>query len=246
MGSQISTNLTLSLPYPTFHPSASDRRVNIIWLISLVCSLSAALLATLIQQWVRAYMRIFQQSSNPLKTARTRLFLFEGAERLPVVAEAVPGLIHVPLIIFFWGLGDTIMHIDTAVLIATVVPIGICACLYFYCAITPIWNPQSSYRTQFQASFGTSSENCVAIFIIIVSVAKWPNLRVWKYVRKSAMKETETRKKRDVRAIQWLVDNINGSKETLRIGNPGLIQQPGVGARCLEGGSKRPVDVHCC
>jgi hypothetical protein len=44
-------------------------------------------------------MRIFQQSSNPLKTARIRLFLFEGAERLPVVADAVPGLIHVSLIL---------------------------------------------------------------------------------------------------------------------------------------------------
>ena len=83
-------------------------------------------------------MRIFQQSSNPLKTARIRLFLFEGAERLPVVAEAIPGLVHVSLIFFFWGLGDIIMHIDTAVFIATVVPIGICACLYLYCVIVPL------------------------------------------------------------------------------------------------------------
>ena len=30
----------------------------------------------------------------------------------------------------------------------------------------------------------------------------------------SAMKETEDRKKRDMRAVQWLVDNINGSNET--------------------------------
>jgi hypothetical protein len=100
-GSQISTNLTPPSPYPTFHASASDRRVNIFWLISLVCSLSAALLATLVQQWVRAYMRIFQQSSNPFKTARIRLFLFEGAGRLPMVAEAFPGLIHVSVILFF-------------------------------------------------------------------------------------------------------------------------------------------------
>jgi Family of unknown function (DUF6535) len=37
VGNQISTNFTPSLPYPTFHASASDRRVNIIWLISLIC-----------------------------------------------------------------------------------------------------------------------------------------------------------------------------------------------------------------
>ncbi|KAI0276086.1 hypothetical protein BGY98DRAFT_919831, partial [Russula aff. rugulosa BPL654] len=106
---QISSDYT---PYPAFHISASDRRVNILWLISLVFSLSAALLATLVQQWVRAYMRVFQQSSNPLKTARIRQFLFEGAKRLPAVADFVPGLIHISLILFFWGLGDLILQID--------------------------------------------------------------------------------------------------------------------------------------
>ena len=75
-------------------------------------------------------MRIFQQSSNPLKTARIRLFLFEGAERLPTVAEAVPGLIHVSVILFFWGLGDVILQTGISVFVATVVPLGICVCFY--------------------------------------------------------------------------------------------------------------------
>src|SRR6266852_2130253 len=64
---QISTNYTPPLPYPTFRPSASDRRVNILWLISLVCSLSAAFLATLVQQWARDYMRIFTPPRKLLK-----------------------------------------------------------------------------------------------------------------------------------------------------------------------------------
>ena len=57
---QISRQLpSTSTPYPTFHASASDRRVTIYWLISLVCSLSAALLATLVQQWARGlYARL--------------------------------------------------------------------------------------------------------------------------------------------------------------------------------------------
>jgi hypothetical protein len=143
---QIPSNYT---PYPTFHATASDRRVNIYWLISLVCSLSAALLATLVQQWARAYMRIFQQSRNPLKAARIRLFLFEGAKRLPSVAEFVPGLIHISLILFLWGLGDIILYIDKTVFIATVVPILVCVCLYLYCVFVPIWNHQSPYWTPF-------------------------------------------------------------------------------------------------
>ena len=150
MLSQISRQLPSNYtPYPTFHASASDRRVNIYWLISLVCSLSAALLATLVQQWARAYMRIFQQSRNPLKAARIRLFLFEGAKRLPSVAEFVPGLIHISLIHFLWGLGDIILHIDKTVFITTVVPVLVCVCLYFYCVFAPIWNHQSPYWTPF-------------------------------------------------------------------------------------------------
>jgi hypothetical protein len=108
IGNQIPLNVTQPLPHPTFHPSASDRRVNVYWLMSLVFSLCAALLATLVQQWVRSYMRVFQRSGNPLKTARIRLFLFEGVELLPVVAEAVPGLIHVSLFLFFLGLSEVI------------------------------------------------------------------------------------------------------------------------------------------
>ena len=145
VGSQISTSFTPSSPYPTYHPSASDRRVNIVWIISIVCSLSAALLATLVQQWVRAYMRIFRHSSHPLKTARIRLFLFEGAQRLPLMAEAVPGLIHVSVILFFWGLGDFILQIDTVVFVATAVPLVVCICLYLYCVVAPIWSPCSIY-----------------------------------------------------------------------------------------------------
>ena len=75
----------------TFQPSVSDRRVNVCWLMNPVFSLCAALLVTLVQKWVRSYMGAFQRSSNPLKTARVRQFLFEGVDFLPLVAEAIPG-----------------------------------------------------------------------------------------------------------------------------------------------------------
>ena len=115
---RISSNYTPPLPY-TFHASVSDRRVNLFWLISLLCSLSAAILATLVQQWARVYMRIFQRSRDPLKAARIRVFLFEGAHRLPSVMEFVPGLIHISVILFLWGLGDLVLHIDKTVFITT-------------------------------------------------------------------------------------------------------------------------------
>ena len=213
-GNQISINSNPPLPYPTFHPSASNRRVNILWLISLVCSLSAALLATLVQQWVRAYMRIFQQSGNPLKAARIRLFLYEGAERLPAIAEFVPGLIHISLLLFLFGLGDSILQIDTAVFVTTTVPIVICVFLYLYCMIAPIWNPRSPYRTPFSD-------------LIQHLVRRLHHIRCFNPLRgkpvsppgveirqeKFAMKPTKGRMDRDVRAVQWLVDRTSDSDE---------------------------------
>ncbi len=51
-------------PYPDFTPNSSDIRVNAFWFMSLALSLSAALLATLVQQSVRQYMHVFQQARD--------------------------------------------------------------------------------------------------------------------------------------------------------------------------------------
>ncbi|KAI0292890.1 hypothetical protein BC826DRAFT_911210, partial [Russula brevipes] len=101
-------------PYPDFSPSSSDIRVNVYWFMSLVFSLSAALLAILVQQWVRDYMHVFQRYSDPLKSARLRQYLHEGCEKwyMPAVASAVPGLLHLSLFLFFLGLGDFVLSIN--------------------------------------------------------------------------------------------------------------------------------------
>jgi hypothetical protein len=216
VGDQISTKISTPLPYPTFYPSASDRRVNIFWLLSLVCSLSAAFLGTLVQQWSKAYMHIFQQANNPLRIARFRVFLFEGSERLPVLAEVVLGLIHTSLILFFWGLGDLILQIDTAIFVIISVPMTACVCFYLYCIIAPIRNPQSPYRTPFSS----------LIWFLIQKLLRSPRYgdadfrgkgekptNIEKHQEQASMEETKSRMNRDVRAIQWLVDRINGSDE---------------------------------
>jgi Family of unknown function (DUF6535) len=154
-------------------------------------------------------MHIFQQSGDPLTTARLRLFFFEGTERLPLVAEFVPGLIHSSLILFFWGLSDIILHIDTAVFVATMVPIVVCVFLYLRCALAPIRNPQSLYRTPFSRPIWYLIQNIlrIALFSRFRNEVGKP-VSMEERQERSAMKKTEDRKRRDVRAIRWLVDNI--------------------------------------
>jgi len=221
VGGQMPTNFTSPPPYPPFHISASDRRVNIFWLISLICSLSAALLATLVQQWARAYMRTFQQSRKPLTAARIRLFLSEGAKRLPTVAEFVPGLIHISLILFFCGLGDLIWQIDKTVFIAIVIPISGCVFPYLYYVFVPIWNPQSPYWTPFSPSIWRliqmlrhKTHNLYNRFRTASINSVHPQIaNMEEHREQCAMEKTEGRKNRDVYAVRWLVDNINGNDE---------------------------------
>src|SRR5579863_1080404 len=138
-------------PFPIFKPLAADIRINVFWFMALIFSLSTALLATLVQQWVRDYMHVFQRYSDPLKSARIRQYLYEGSERLymPVFAEAVPGLLHVPLFLFFVGLCDFVLDTNTAVSSSTIIPIGICGLLYTLTTFAPVIYPQSPYQNSF-------------------------------------------------------------------------------------------------
>ncbi|KAI9455665.1 hypothetical protein BJY52DRAFT_1121722, partial [Lactarius psammicola] len=147
IASQASIPSTPLPPY-VFDLNPSDVRVNAFWFMSLVFSISAALLATLVQQWVRDYMHVFQRYSSPLKSARLRQYLYEGAEGwyMPVVAESVPGLLHVSLFLFFLGLGDSLLAVHTTVAITTIVPITICGLFYVFSMFAPIIDPQSPFQ----------------------------------------------------------------------------------------------------
>ncbi len=215
---QVSIPSTPPLPYPDFTPNSSDVRVNAFWFMSLVFSLSAALLATLVQQWVRDYMHVFQRYSNPLKSARLRQYLYEGAEGwyMPLVAESVPGLVHVSLFLFFLGLGDSLLALNTTIGIATIVPITICGLLYVLSMFTSIVKPQSPFKNPFSSmiwylmqklhprSYSDRASD---------GALKTVSSNMSEGQAQLAMEENEERKDRDARAIQWVIDNSTEDDE---------------------------------
>ena len=199
------------LPSYDFNLNPSDVRVNAFWFMSLVFSLLAALLATLVQQWIRNYMHVFTRYSNPLKSARLRQYLYEGVEGwyMPMVAESVPGLVHVSLFLFFVGLGDFLFTTNTTVGVTTVVPIAICGLLYVFGMFAPLIQPQSPFRNTFSG-------------LVWYLKQKVHPRRYWDrvsggYLRASsnlsegqmqlAMEENDRRMDRDVRAMRWLIHN---------------------------------------
>ncbi|KAI9431242.1 hypothetical protein H4582DRAFT_1316275 [Lactarius indigo] len=215
---QVSIPSTPPPPFPAFSPTSTDVRVNAFWFMSLVFSLSAALLATLVQQWVRDYMHVFKRYSNPLKSARLRQYLYEGAEGwyMPLVAESVPGLVHVSLFLFFLGLGDSLLAVHTTVAITTIVPIAICGLLYVLSMFAPIINPQSPFRNPFSSLIWyvirkvhpkTYSDRASS------GALKTLSLKMSEGQVQLAMEENDKRKGRDVQAIQWLIDNSTEDDE---------------------------------
>ncbi|KAH8981221.1 hypothetical protein EDB86DRAFT_2858576, partial [Lactarius hatsudake] len=215
---QVSIPPTPPPPHPVFTPNSSDVRVNAFWFMSLVFSLTAALLATLVQQWVRDYMHVFQRYSNPLKSARLRQYLYEGAEGwyMPVIAESVPGLVHVSLFLFFLGLSDSLLALNTTIAITTIVPITVCGLLYVLSMFAPILNPQSPFRNPFSGliwyvirklrpqTYSDRASN---------GALKTVSLKMSEGQVQLAMEENEKRKGRDVQAIRWLIDNSTEDDE---------------------------------
>ena len=66
-------------------------------------------------------------------------------------AKAVPGLLHVSLFLFFLGLADDTLNIDTTIRLSTAIPIGFCGLVYIFTTFAPVIYPQSSYQNSFSA-----------------------------------------------------------------------------------------------
>jgi hypothetical protein len=196
--------------------------------MSLVFSLWAALVATLVQQWARAYLRPFQRHDSLLKTLWIHILLSEGVDRLQMVAGGVPWLIHLSLILFFLGLGDAIMNINTFVGVATVVPISLCGLFYICGVIAPITNPQSPYRHPLSNVMSYLTQNLLPT--LYDSIFRRGAVRPGRIVEDQghlAMELTTESKAQHVRAVQWLLDKINGSNkvETFVLAIPGTFDQ---------------------
>jgi len=136
---------------------------------------------------------------------------------MPMMAEAAPRLIHVSVFLFFAGLADAALNINTTVGVATVVPIIICGFFYLYSLVAPLTDPQSSYRSPFSG----------LIWYILRNRFRRTFAKMESHQEQHAMKHTEQRVDRDVRAVQWLIDSIDGSNEidTFVLAIPGSFNQ---------------------
>ena len=117
--------------------------------MSLVISLTCALLATLLQQWARRYLKITQPRYSPHKRARIRAFFAEGVEKclLPWAVDTLPTLLHISLFLFFAGLVVFLCNVNLTIFKLVLSWVGLCMALYGCITCTPIIRHDSLYYT---------------------------------------------------------------------------------------------------
>ena len=144
------SNVSTSLPTspPPFSPPSFAVWVNGLWFFSLVISISCAVLATLLQQWARRYVKVTQTRYSLHKRARIRSFFAEGVEKslLPWAVEALPTLLHVSLVLFFAGLAVFLWNVNLTIFKMVLSWIGICAALYGSTMLISIFRCDSPYH----------------------------------------------------------------------------------------------------
>ena len=171
-----------SIPFPSAKPPPFSAPryavwVNSLWFLSLVMSLSCALLATSLHQWARRYIRMTQPARcSPEKRARMRAYSSNGVDRMhiPWAVEGLPTLLHLSLFLFFGGLVIFLFNVDHEVFTCVVWWIGLFSMVYGLLTMLPLIWQDSPYYTPLSipASFSYASLRYL-IFKIFVSITSY-------------------------------------------------------------------------
>jgi Family of unknown function (DUF6535) len=221
---QATGNATNSSAVETFAFSAPRYSIwaNSLWLLSLVISLTCAMLATSVQQWARRYIRITQPAGcSPKQRARMRAFFANGVDNFHVswAVEALPALVHLSLVIFFAGLLIYLFNLNFTVFTAVLAWIGLLALVYGTITLMPIFRPDSPFYAPLTgtawflyASIQDAFVNCRWDIGSIQSVAEEAAL-----ARSSEI---------DVQILEWTIDALgdDDAQEKFFESLPGFYQ----------------------
>ncbi|KAI0278384.1 hypothetical protein BC826DRAFT_658386 [Russula brevipes] len=125
--------------------------VNLLWLLSLLISLTCALLAISIQQWARRHAKVTSPRYSLHKQARLRAFFTAGIERrkFDFILQALPVLVHLSLLIFFAGFLVFVFELTAdaghPIFLISCCWIGFFNAAYLFITVWPIFQPDSPY-----------------------------------------------------------------------------------------------------
>ncbi|VDC06599.1 unnamed protein product [Peniophora sp. CBMAI 1063] len=141
-----------------FHAPGTAILVNSLWFLSLVIALICALLATLIQEWTRDYLRDVQHRTSDMTVkeyAFNHIYVRMGIERygLDHMATLIVALMHIAVVLFLIGLIIFLfpIHILPAAVVTTAASMA--ALIYVSISVIPLFDNTCPYRTPLSSSF---------------------------------------------------------------------------------------------
>jgi hypothetical protein len=135
-------------PDEAFNPSTSSLRINVLWFLSLVLSLSAALFGIIIKQWLREYITWVEVA--PIQAAiGLRQFRSEGLSRwnVPGFVAMIPALLKTSLALFFAGMVDFVWHLNQTLAFVLTAAIGTVMTLAVGVIMMPLVSKTCPYKS---------------------------------------------------------------------------------------------------
>lgn len=218
----------------SFSPPKTAIWVNILWSLSLVISLTCALLATLLQQWARRYLRITQKRNDPQERAQIRQLMRQALKkgfRLRWMVELLPALLHVSVFLFLVGFvaylstfNHSVARLAGAGAIASLV-------LYVYISLAPIRSRDSPYYTPLTTLVWIIFMGTISTFIRLYHFVaeRWPHpgdtdhiralyrrysQRMLKGVTKDVEKLADTHSSLATSVLLSTFDSLDGDSDT--------------------------------
>ncbi|KZV65202.1 hypothetical protein PENSPDRAFT_690063 [Peniophora sp. CONT] len=136
-----------------FHAPLPIVLANALWFISLVVALACALLATLVQQWSRDYVRDVKTrdtlDEDFVSRALNHVYIRMGVDRYGMdgVVNIIVALVHLAVILFATGLLLFLFPINDVVSWCTMSALTVFGLAYLIAGILPVFDTSCPYRT---------------------------------------------------------------------------------------------------
>ena len=131
----------------SFSPSAATRWINILFFLSLIFSLAAALFSILAKQWIREYIKWNSPLALPRENVLVRQIRIEAWEdwQVSMILSSIPILLELGMILFLAGVVILLWTLDD--IVAKVITVFVSLFLGAFAAFTvlPIFSRRCPY-----------------------------------------------------------------------------------------------------
>jgi hypothetical protein len=130
-------------------PSTAVRWVNVLFFVSLIMSLAAALLGILAKQWLREYLQWSSSLAQPRENVLVRQMRIEAWEAWNVTATiaSIPALLELAMVQFLIGIVILLWTLDDVVAIVVTIVTSVFLLIISTFTVLPILSKRCPYRS---------------------------------------------------------------------------------------------------